>query len=82
MPTPSASVLSRVAPENRAQLQTPLARTEVAALRTMLTAGLLRPALDGETKAALIGAGYVREALGGAMLTDSGAVRAMMEVGL
>ena len=81
MPTPSATVLSRVPPQHRRQLQTPLSAGQAAALRTMLTAGLLRPALDDETKAALASAGYARETPGGFALTDVGQVRAMMENG-
>lgn len=81
MPTPTASVLDRVAPDRREQLHTPLSAGHANALRTMLNAGLLRPKLDKETEDALIAAGYARTALGGTMLTEAGEVRAMMENG-
>jgi hypothetical protein len=75
------SILSRVAPEHRQRLETPLSDGQRTALRTMLSAGLMRPALDDETKGALVAAGYGRETMGGFTLTDVGQVRAYMESG-
>lgn len=81
MPGPTI-ILSRVPPEHRQKLQTPLSATAAAALGTMLSAGLLRPALDDETKGALVAAGYAQDKVGGFALTDTGHVRAMMEIGV
>jgi hypothetical protein len=74
-------ILSRVPPESRHKLTTPLSAEHSTALRTMLTAGLLRPALDDETAGALIAAGYARQTVGGLALSDEGQVRALMELG-
>ena len=71
--------LARLPPESRAKLATPLSAEHTTALRTMFTAGLLRPLLDPETAGALVAAGYAREGTGGLMLTDEGAARALLE---
>ena len=76
---PAQGILARVPPESRHKLETPLSATQSGALRTMLTAGLLRPALDAETSEALVAAGYAHQTMGGIALTDEGQVRAMME---
>lgn len=78
MPSPIAS---KVAPEHRQKLTTPLTGGQSSALRTMLSAGLMRPKLDDETSAALIAAGYAKQTFGGVAMTDTGMVRAMMENG-
>lgn len=78
MPSPIAS---RVAPEHRQKLTTPLTAGQSSALRTMLSAGLMRPVMPQETADALIAADYARQAFGGVAMTDTGAVRAMMENG-
>ena len=74
-------ILARVPPESRHKLATPLSAAHAGALKTMLTAGLLRPALDAETSDALGAAGYARQTMGGLALSDEGTVRAMMELG-
>ena len=61
----TTSILSRVAPEDRQKLLTPLADTHAAALKTMLNAGLLRSVLPDEIAQPLIAAGYVKSTLGG-----------------
>lgn len=78
MPSPIAS---KVAPEHRQKLTTPLSAGNASALRTMLTAGLARPVLAEDTANALIAAGYAKQTFGGVALTDVGQVRAMMENG-
>jgi hypothetical protein len=60
---------------------TTLGSGQSAALKTMLTAGLLRPVLPDEIAQPLIAAGYVKVTLGGTALTDVGVARAMMENG-
>ena len=81
MPVSHGTVIDRVPPEGRHKLQTPLSDAQSGALRTMLTAGLLRPVLDQEIAASLIAAGYVHETFGGQSLTATGEIRAMMENG-
>jgi hypothetical protein len=76
-----SGIASRVPPEHRQKLATPLSAEQSGALRTMLTAGLLRPALPEETSSALIAAGYAKQTMGGVAMTDLGQVRAMMENG-
>lgn len=78
---PQGSIISRVAPEHRQKLATPLDAAHADALRSMFTAGLLRPVVPSETADALIAAGYAHETFGGLALTDVGQVRAMMELG-
>lgn len=78
---PATTILSRVAPESRHKLMTPLAADDAAALRTTFTAGLMRPALPPEQAQRLIDAGYMQQGTGGTFLTDTGAVRAQMELG-
>ena len=77
-----ASAISRLPPQPRGRLNTPLEAQGSAALRVLSTAGLLRPAMAPETVSALTDAGYVRQALGGdVVLSDVGRIRAMMEFG-
>ena len=77
---PSA-ILSKVLPQHRQKLMTPLAAEANAALKQMGANRLLRPVTSPETNAQLIEAGYARETLGGIALTDIGQVRAAMENG-
>lgn len=78
MPSPIAS---RVAPEHRQRLATPLDAKQSGALITMLNTGLMRPVLEPGVANALIAAGYAKRTLGGVSLTDLGETRAMMESG-
>ena len=78
MPT---TILSRVAPEHRQKLATPLTADQSAALRGMLLGGLMRPVVPDEMKAALTAAGYGEDRAGGYSLTPAGQVRAFMENG-
>lgn len=80
MPSSSSSPIARAAPEHRIKFASGLGGAQSAALRSLMTAGLLRPSIDDETKSALIAAGYARDALGGTALTDTGGFRAAMEM--
>jgi hypothetical protein len=75
----TAPIITRVPPEDRQKLTTPLEDTSTAALRAMGANRLMRPVMSPETEAELIAAGYGRQTLGGFTLTDVGMVRAMME---
>jgi hypothetical protein len=75
------TIFSRVAPEHRQKLVTPITAEQSAALRGMLLGGLMRPVVPDETKAALAAAGYGEERAGGFALTQAGQVRAFMENG-
>lgn len=77
---PSA-IVNRVAPEHRQKLATPISTRATGALRTMLTAGLMRPIVPDEIASELVASGYAHEVAGGLALTGIGQVRAMMEVG-
>lgn len=74
-----ARIIDRVAPENRQKLYTPLEASSVSML-VALNQGLLKPAITDAQAAPLVAAGYARQVMGGGyVLTDVGAVRAMME---
>jgi hypothetical protein len=74
-------IISRVPPQHRQKLMTPLDDASASALRQMGVNKLLRPVMTPETEATLISAGYARRSTGGLILSDEGAVRAMMENG-
>jgi hypothetical protein len=77
----TAGIVGRASPEHRQRLQTPLSGQVAGTLRTMLSAGLMRPVVAEDHAAALVAAGYAHQTLGGFALTDTGMVRAMMENG-
>lgn len=77
----SAPILNRVAPESRQRLLTPVGAEAASALRQMGGNKLLRPVMSDQAVSELTSAGFVRQSLGGPVLTDSGQIRAMMENG-
>lgn len=76
----TAPLITRVPPEHRQKLLTPLSAAASAALSAMGGNKLLRPVMDEDTSAQLINAGYAKATLGGVALTDVGQVRAQMEI--
>lgn len=79
--TSTGLLLDRVAPESRHKLETQLSVQTAAALRQMGVNKLLAPVMTPETTSELIAAGYVKQTLGGPVLTDVGNIRALMENG-
>ena len=78
MPSVSTTA-NRTPPQNRQKLMSAIPAAQSSALRTMSTAGVLRPTLDAATVDVLVQAGYVRNVLGGYLLTDEGGFRSTME---
>ena len=77
----TAPLITRVPPEHRLKLLTPLGVEAMSALRAMGANKLLRPVMSEETTAELVDAGYVHETFGGPVLSDIGQVRSAMENG-
>ena len=73
------SVFARIAPENRQRLGATLPVAHGPVLRGMLNGGLMKLAVTPDIAGDMAAAGYVREGLGGLMLTDAGQLRAQME---
>jgi hypothetical protein len=81
MPAAAHSIISRVSPENRWKLETPIGTATAASLMAISNAGLLRPVIPPDHEEELVNAGYAERVLGGLRLTDTGQVRAQMELG-
>lgn len=81
MPSGVHSIIARVAPENRWKFDTALSGAVAASLNALSSTGLLRPSIPADHAQELIGGGYAEQTLGGLRLTDTGAVRANMELG-
>lgn len=81
MPSGVHSIVARVAPENRWKLDTVLSSGVGSSLMSLASKGLLRPTIPADHAQELISGGYVEQTLGGLRMTNTGNMRAVMELG-
>jgi hypothetical protein len=81
MPSGAHSIVAKASPENRGKFSTVVSGPVSSALMSLSSKGLLRPTIQDDHAKELIDGGYAEQTLGGIKLTDTGNMRAVMELG-